>query len=43
MSENAQLKGGGWWEQSSGVSDMFRQLGMAEMAVTAIRERMLGR
>ena len=39
----SQLKGGGWFEQSSGVSNMFQQLGMAEMATAVIRERMLCR
>ena len=39
----SQLKGGGWFEQSSGVSNMFQQLGMAEMATAVIRERMMCR
>ena len=39
----SQIKGGGWFEQSSGVQDMLTLLGMAEMAAHEIKERLLGR
>lgn len=39
----SRLQGGGWKEMASGCDDVIEQLGMTQMAVMCLQERLLDR